>query len=273
MAGTGLQMQESLIQPDCKGYVHLLVKNPSHKTHKLSVGMAVGQLEPCVEVSPGELVDNESSKEPMGLVNQVQDDNVQRERVEKVKGMLRVSEDGLMPEERRRVRDFVLDAYDVFALSELERGEVEGIRHEIDTGDNPLIHEPPRRVLYSLRPKIKELVDDTLKAKVVQESNSPWSSPVVLVKKKSGGLRFCIDYRALNAVTRKDVFRRPTSMTCWISLVAKRSLPLWKPAQGTGRSRWVLTHRRRQPSQHMMGCTNIGSCPLVCAMGQLHFSD
>ena len=186
-----------------------MVQNPSHKTHKLSVGMAVGQLEPCVEVSPGELVDNESSEEPVGLVNHVQDDNVQRERVEKLKGMLRVSEDGLTPEEQRRVCDFVLDAHDVFALSELERGKVEGIRHEINTGDSPPIRQPPRRVLFSLRPKIKELVDDMLKAKVVQQSNSPWNSPVVLVKKKSGGLRFCVDYRALNAVTRKDVFPMP----------------------------------------------------------------
>ena len=47
-----------------------------------------------------------------------------------------------------------------------------------------------------------------LKAEV-QELNSPWSSPVVLVKKKSGGLRYCVDYRALNAVTRKDVFPMP----------------------------------------------------------------
>ena len=47
-----------------------------------------------------------------------------------------------------------------------------------------------------------------LKAEV-QELNSPWGSPVVLVIKKSGGLRFCVNYRALNVVTRKDVFSMP----------------------------------------------------------------
>lgn len=46
-------------------------------------------------------------------------------------------------------------------------------------------------------------------ANVVQESNSTWSSPVGLVKKKSGGYRLCIDYWVLNAITRKDVFLMP----------------------------------------------------------------
>ena len=208
MADTGLKIEESVVQPDDEGCVHLLVQNPSRDTHKLSIGTPVGQLEPCVEISPGELVNDETNEEPVGLVNRI-DDNVQKERVEKLKEMLRVSEEGLTQDEQTRVRDFVLEAHDVFALSELERGEVEGIRHEIDTGDSPPIRQPPRRVPFSLRPTIKGLVDNMLKTKVVQESNSPWSSPVVLVKKKSGEYRFCVDYRALNAVTRKDVFPMP----------------------------------------------------------------
>ena len=53
------------------------------------------------------------------------------------------------------------------------------------------------------------MVGDKLEAGVVQESSSPWASPIVLVKKKDRSLRFCVDYRRLNAITRKDVFPLP----------------------------------------------------------------
>ena len=56
-----------------------------------------------------------------------------------------------------------------------------------------------------IQKQVKEMLDDD----IVQPSNSPWASPVVLVKKKDGTLRFCVDYRRLNAVTKKDVYPLP----------------------------------------------------------------
>ena len=79
------------------------------------------------------------------------------------------------------------------------------VTHSINTGDSPPIKQPARRIPFALRKKAEELVDDMLQKRVIHPSNSPWASPVVLVAKKNGDTRFCVDYRRLNSVTKMDV--------------------------------------------------------------------
>ena len=56
---------------------------------------------------------------------------------------------------------------------------------------------------------MQKLLPDMERHDVIQPSSSPWASPVVLVQKEDGTLRFCINYRKLNAITRKDAYPNP----------------------------------------------------------------
>ena len=98
---------------------------------------------------------------------------------------------------------------DVFALDATELGSTNLVAHSIDTGDHPPIRQPVRCVPFALNAKMEELVQKMMDQGVIQHSNSPWASPVVLVEKKDGSYRFCVDYRRLNSVTKMDVFPLP----------------------------------------------------------------
>ncbi|UYV70043.1 K02A2.6-like, partial [Cordylochernes scorpioides] len=83
------------------------------------------------------------------------------------------------------------------------------VKHKIDTSDSRPIKQRPYRVSPVERRAIQTEVVKMIKMGIVQPSESPWSFPVVLVKKKDGSWRFCIDYRKLNKVTKKDVYPLP----------------------------------------------------------------
>ncbi|MDD9341658.1 MAG: reverse transcriptase family protein, partial [Providencia heimbachae] len=78
------------------------------------------------------------------------------------------------------------------------------VEHEINTGNNKPINSSPYRTSMRERKEIQAQISEMLAKVVIRNSNSHWASPVVLVKKKSGEWRFCVDYRKLNNVRMDD---------------------------------------------------------------------
>ncbi len=137
-------------------------------------------------------------------------------------------------------------AVDLTALPELEQGKVKAvlrkyqtvfseydgdlgctslISHDIPLLDDVSVRQRHRRVPPSEYEVVRAHINQLLESQVIRESCSPYASPIVLVKKKDGGLRLCVDYRQLNAKTRRDAFPLPRieesldalTGACWFS--------------------------------------------------------
>ena len=75
--------------------------------------------------------------------------------------------------------------------------------------DYSTIKSKPYHVPFSQRPIIEEQINTMLEKNIIRPSTSPWSSNVVLVAKKDGSRRFCIDFRKLNKITKKETYPLP----------------------------------------------------------------
>ena len=100
--------------------------------------------------------------------------------------------------------DLVLEYADIFVGPDGEVGFTDKIRHRIETPDAEPIKINPRRKSEAEKEYIAAEVKKLHRDGKIVPSQSPWGAPVVLVRKKDGTLRFCIDYRRLNDVTKKD---------------------------------------------------------------------
>ncbi|ROT62945.1 hypothetical protein C7M84_019191 [Penaeus vannamei] len=112
-------------------------------------------------------------------------------------------------EQQERLRGTLTRYADVFSKGDLDLGRTGLVQHHIRTGDALPIKHAPRRIAPARREEMQRSVMEMEAQGVVERSDSPWSSPVVLVTKKDGTKRFCVDYRSLNNVTAKDSYPLP----------------------------------------------------------------
>lgn len=102
----------------------------------------------------------------------------------------------------------------VFSTGPHDLGLTHLAEHAIDTGDAAPIKQAPRRTPIAFEGEDQKALENLQKQGAIRPSTSPWASPIVLVRKKDGSVRPCVDYRRLNAVTKKDAFPIPRMEDC-----------------------------------------------------------
>ena len=83
------------------------------------------------------------------------------------------------------------------------------MHHRIDTEDDVPVNQRHRPIPPNQFEEVQQHLQELLRKGVIRPSQSDYASPIVLVRKKSGAIRLCVDYHRLNAKTRKDAFPLP----------------------------------------------------------------
>ena len=155
----------------------------------------------------------ENESEPVRIVSEVSEQNFglhkQLEIPQHLAEMHRKACQGKNEEEQRVVLQTLCKYADAFSASDTDLGCTHLVYHSINTGDARPIRQPPRKVPLAFADEEKKVIQQMEENGIIRKSNSPWASPLCLVRKKNGKVRPCVDYRRLNTVTKQDAFPLP----------------------------------------------------------------
>ena len=172
----------------------------------------------------------------------------------------------LSPLQQQQLNELFKEYQGVFSQGEDDLGNTPLLEHAIETHGPPL-RQPYRRQNPAVRREEMTQVQQMLSSNVIRPSNSPWASPVVMVRKNDGSLRFCVDFRQLNAATVKDAHPLPRIDDLLDALHGAKWFPPWTSKVGTGRClSQNKTRLRPRFVRAVDNCSNSTRSPMVCAM-------
>ena len=111
--------------------------------------------------------------------------------------------------QQEALRNELLAFKDIFVDTSKQPGRTDMLEFEIDTEAASPIKQHPYKVTKAEEEIMSAEIKQYLDLGLIRESTSPWSSPVLMIRKPDGNIRFCIDYRKLNSVTKKDSYPMP----------------------------------------------------------------
>ena len=191
--------------------VAVIIRNVTSEVLTLKKGQVIAEL------TAANLIPNKMAPRYVGekvtkaiiKTGQIQEDK-NGDRVSKLMAKLKL--DGMSgwdPKWQVKAVDLMRRYQDIFALESMELGKTDLVKHIIRV-ENPVpFKERYRRIPPHQFEEVRKHLAEMEEIGAIRRSNSPWASPVVLVRKKDGSLRFCIDLRKLNSRTIKDAYSLP----------------------------------------------------------------
>lgn len=211
----GLEAEERIlkINQGATHRVNVVVKNTRHDI-VLSKRTVLGQLQLVRSVTPVEVKrreatdtgPNSSYQEPVaGKTEEVTKESDGRRVQPDERDVPEVALGKHLTETQRElVRNLLRSEADTFSKNDEDLGTIEDLEMEIQLSDHNPVQKTYVYVPRPLYPEVKQYLEDILNRGWIKKSKSPYSSPVVCVRKKDGGLLLCVDYRELNRKTIPD---------------------------------------------------------------------
>ena len=222
----GAQLSESMagkyiVKADTKG--EILIPRTLHNGGDNPVLCLINLSDHYIEVGKGEVLASAeevcSNVEPIGIqkvevAEQGGPENGKREIPEHLINLFDKSKGELNEQEQTQLSELLCEFEDVFDKGEFDLGKFNTIQHGIDTGTNRPVKQRIRHTPLGFAGEEEAQLKKMLSAGVIRPSVSEWASAPVLIRKRCGSIRWCVDYRALNALTIKDVFPLPLVDEC-----------------------------------------------------------
>ena len=180
---------ESIVKENEKGKIPVMLANLGNRTISVPKGERLGRVA------------------PIRIRKQVK--YIEKRPIKRSETTIDPRDINVPNEHRQEIEDLIQENIDVIANSDKELGRTQSVQMKIDTGNNPPIKIKPYRTPIHKRKLVEEAVKEMLEAKVIERSLSPWSFPIVVVDKKDRGHRFCVDFRALNNITKPLAYPLP----------------------------------------------------------------
>lgn len=177
---------------------HALVCNLGPEPVTIAAGTLIGNAKPLTDFTLGSKIVNN--------INTMNHDPSSSEFEEEI-AKLDINAE-LTESQQQQIKDVIRRQHQAFAYGSRRLGRTDLAIMKIETGDALPISQPPYHASPAGRKIIDETITELLAEDVIEESDSPWASPAILVHQK-GKDRFCIDFRKVNEVTKADQYPIP----------------------------------------------------------------